>query len=140
MSGWTVQLLIDCDIAVTVRCACQNTQQLNLATLKDKLGPDAQVMHSSRPDCAVSSAGARPWLFNTHLKQRDRIKPGSSRARRVRECLNRARHRWPFEAAFGCENGIAHLISRDKVAFLSYAEIEEPQDEACYIPPQEPKP
>jgi hypothetical protein len=45
MSGWTVQLLIDCEIAVTVRCVCQNAQQLNLATLKDKLGPDAQVMH-----------------------------------------------------------------------------------------------
>lgn len=45
MSGWTVQLLIDCDIAVTVRCTCQNVLQLNLATLKDKLGPDAQVMH-----------------------------------------------------------------------------------------------
>jgi hypothetical protein len=46
MSGWTVQLLIDCDIAVTVRCACQNVQQLNLASLKDKLGPDASAMHS----------------------------------------------------------------------------------------------
>jgi len=45
-AGWTVQLLIDCDIAVTVRCACQNLQQLNLEALRDKVGPDAPAMHS----------------------------------------------------------------------------------------------
>ena len=48
MSGWTVQLLIDCEIAVTARCrhpACENQQNLNLEALKDKLGPDAYAMH-----------------------------------------------------------------------------------------------
>lgn len=48
MSGWTVQLLIDCDIVVVARCphpACENQQALNLESLKDKLGPDAQAMH-----------------------------------------------------------------------------------------------
>jgi hypothetical protein len=44
--GWTVQLLIDCEIVVEARCPCQNAQHINLAALKDRLGPDAQEMHS----------------------------------------------------------------------------------------------
>lgn len=60
MPAWTVQLLIDCDIAVTVRCACQNTQQLNLAPLKEKLGPDAPAMHGDlAPRLRCTKCGSR---------------------------------------------------------------------------------
>lgn len=48
ISGWTVQLLIDCEIAVTACCrgpAWKNQQNLNLEALKDKLGSDAYAMH-----------------------------------------------------------------------------------------------
>jgi hypothetical protein len=47
--GWTLQLLIDCDIVVTARCkqlSCDNSQELNLQALKTKLGPAALVMHN----------------------------------------------------------------------------------------------
>ena len=44
--GWTVQLLIDCDIVVEARCPCQNVQHINLAALKGRLDPDAPAMHS----------------------------------------------------------------------------------------------
>ena len=48
MSGWTLQLLIDCDIAVLARCGrypCDNSQELNLDRLKTKFGPDSSAMH-----------------------------------------------------------------------------------------------
>ena len=47
MSGWTVQLLIDCDIVVSARCGrvvCDNHQELNLNRLSDRLGPDASAL------------------------------------------------------------------------------------------------
>ena len=48
MSGWTVQLLIDCDIVVSARCGravCDNHQELNLNRLSDKLGSEASALH-----------------------------------------------------------------------------------------------
>lgn len=47
MSGWTVQLLIDCDIVVSAECdrvACDNHQELNLNRLSDKFGPQASAL------------------------------------------------------------------------------------------------
>jgi hypothetical protein len=48
MSGWTVQLLIDCDIVVSARCSrvvCDNHEELNLNRLSDKFGPEASALH-----------------------------------------------------------------------------------------------
>jgi hypothetical protein len=47
MSGWTVQLLIDCDIVVSARCnnvVCDNYQELNLNRLSDKFGSEASAL------------------------------------------------------------------------------------------------
>jgi len=47
MSGWTVQLLIDCDIVVSAHCdrvTCDNRQELNLNRLSDKFGPQASAL------------------------------------------------------------------------------------------------
>jgi hypothetical protein len=47
MVGWTLQLLIDCDIAVLARCGrdrCDNHQELDLDRLKAKYGPDSSAM------------------------------------------------------------------------------------------------
>lgn len=46
MSGWTVQLLIDCDIVVEARCSCENSQPINLVAVRDQLGPDASATNN----------------------------------------------------------------------------------------------
>jgi hypothetical protein len=46
MSGWTVQLLIDCDIVVEAHCSCRSSYPINLAAIRDQLGPDAGAMNN----------------------------------------------------------------------------------------------
>jgi hypothetical protein len=50
--GWTIQLLIDCDIVVEARCPCQNVQDINLAALGwDRTPPQCTAI--SLPGCDV---------------------------------------------------------------------------------------
>ena len=47
MAGWTVQELIDSDMRLEAYChdpRCHHHQRLDLAKLRDKLGPDAPAM------------------------------------------------------------------------------------------------
>lgn len=48
MTKWTVQGLIDAGMTLTAYCqiaSCSHSQRLDLARLREKLGPDAPAMH-----------------------------------------------------------------------------------------------
>lgn len=60
---WTVQNLIDDQMTVTAYChnsACNRHQQLDLASLRERLGPDAPAMHDDlAPKLKCSRCGSK---------------------------------------------------------------------------------
>ena len=63
MAAWTIQTLIDSHMAVTAHChnwRCHRHQQLDLALLRDRLGPDAPAMADDlTPKLKCSKCGGK---------------------------------------------------------------------------------
>jgi hypothetical protein len=88
MAAWTIQSLIDYKMTVTAHCqnaSCHRHQELDLAKLKDRLGPDAPAMADDlkpKLKCGkMRRQGDRPDLLaeDSHLDLPRTLRAGCSR-------------------------------------------------------------
>ena len=79
--GWTIQSLIEADMAVTAFCQtspCHHSQRLNLEFLRAKLGPDAPAMHDDlKPKLRCMKCRSKKVGLTYTPASNDKMVPGS---------------------------------------------------------------